>query len=97
MVRYTELPPTGSETSNTDRQSEIVAAINGPITHLLLPKGEKVQSFLARAWAYVSLGGCAQSTFAFSNIDEVGVACLGNDNSGSNDHLVIADPVRRGP
>ena len=43
MVRYTELSPTGSETSGTDRQSEIVAAINGPITHLLLPKGEKVQ------------------------------------------------------
>ena len=31
MVRYTELSPTGSETSGTDRQSEIVAAINGPI------------------------------------------------------------------
>jgi hypothetical protein len=30
-VRYTELQPTGSETSDTDRQSEIVAAINGPI------------------------------------------------------------------
>ena len=30
-VRYTELSPTGSETSGTDRQSEIVAAINGPI------------------------------------------------------------------
>ena len=43
MVRYTELSPTGSETSGTDRQSEIVAATNGPITHLLLPKGEKVQ------------------------------------------------------
>ena len=43
MVRYTELSPTGSETSDTDRQSEIVAANNGPITHLLLPKGEKVQ------------------------------------------------------
>ena len=42
-VRYTELSPTGSETSGTDRQSEIVAAINGPITHLLLLKGEKVQ------------------------------------------------------
>jgi hypothetical protein len=42
-VRHTELSPTGSETSGTDRQSEIVAAINGPITHLLLPKGEKVQ------------------------------------------------------
>ena len=43
MVRYTELSTTGSETSGTDRQSEIVAAINGPITHLLLLKGEKVQ------------------------------------------------------
>jgi hypothetical protein len=43
MVRYTELTATGSETSGTDRQSEIVAANNGPITHLLLPKGEKVQ------------------------------------------------------
>jgi hypothetical protein len=42
-ARYTELQPTGSETSDTDRQSEIVAANNGPITHLLLPKGEKVQ------------------------------------------------------
>ena len=40
-VRHTELSPTGSETSGTDRQSEIVAAINGPITHLLLLKGEK--------------------------------------------------------
>jgi hypothetical protein len=29
-VRFTELSPTGSETSSTDRQSEIVAAINGP-------------------------------------------------------------------
>ena len=47
-VRYTELSPTGSETSGADRQSEIVAAINGPITHLLWPKGEKAQSFLAR-------------------------------------------------
>ncbi len=28
---------------NTGRQSENVAAINGPITRLLLPKGEKVQ------------------------------------------------------
>ena len=43
MVRYTELTATGSETSGTDRQSEIVAAISGPITHLLLLKGEKVQ------------------------------------------------------
>ena len=43
MVRYTELSPTGSETSGAEWQSEIVAAINGPITHLLLPKGEKVQ------------------------------------------------------
>ena len=43
MARYTELSPTGSETSGTDRQSESVAAINGPIAHLLLPKGEKVQ------------------------------------------------------
>jgi hypothetical protein len=43
MVRHTELSPTGSETSGTDRQSEIVAAINGPITHLLLLEGEKVQ------------------------------------------------------
>jgi hypothetical protein len=42
-VRYTELSPTGSETSGTDRQSEIVAAINGPIAHLLLLKGEKIQ------------------------------------------------------
>ena len=33
-VRYTELSPTGSETWGTDRQSEIVAAINGPIAHL---------------------------------------------------------------
>ena len=41
MVCYTELSPTGSETSGTDRQSEIVAAING--ANLLLPKGEKVQ------------------------------------------------------
>jgi hypothetical protein len=43
MVRYTELSPTGSEISGTYRQSEIVAAINGPIAHLFLPKGEKVQ------------------------------------------------------
>ena len=43
MVRYTELSPTGSETWGTDRLPESVAAINGPITHLLLPKGEKVQ------------------------------------------------------
>ena len=42
-VRYAELSPTGSEISGTDRQSESVAAINGPITHLLLLKGEKVQ------------------------------------------------------
>jgi hypothetical protein len=34
MVRHTELSPTGSETSGTDRQSESVAAIIGPITHL---------------------------------------------------------------
>ena len=32
MARYTELSPTGSETSGTDRQSEIVAATSGPIT-----------------------------------------------------------------
>jgi hypothetical protein len=42
-VRYTELQPTGSEISGTYRQSQIVAANNGPITHLLLLKGEKVQ------------------------------------------------------
>ena len=30
MVFYTELSPTGSETSGTDRQSEIVTAIIGP-------------------------------------------------------------------
>jgi hypothetical protein len=42
MVR-TELTATGSETSGTDRQSQMVAAINGPITHLLLLEGEKVQ------------------------------------------------------
>ena len=30
MVRHTELSPTGSEISGTDRQSESVAAINGP-------------------------------------------------------------------
>ena len=47
-VRYTELSPTGSETSGADRQSEIVAAINGPIAHLLWPRGEKAQSVLAR-------------------------------------------------
>ena len=36
-IRYSALTvsPTGSETSGADRQSEIVAAINGPITHLL--------------------------------------------------------------
>jgi hypothetical protein len=39
----TSSPATGSETSGSDRQSEIVAAISGPITHLLLLKGEKVQ------------------------------------------------------
>ena len=42
MVRYT-VSPTGLETSGADRQSEIVAANNGPITHLLLLKSEKVQ------------------------------------------------------
>ena len=45
MVRYTELSATGSETSGTDRQSQIVAAINGPITHLFLPKAKKFNDF----------------------------------------------------
>jgi hypothetical protein len=54
MVRYTELSPTGSEISGTYRQSESVAAINGPITHLLLLKGRKSSMISrARAWAYV--------------------------------------------
>ena len=54
MVRYTELTATGSETSGTDWQSEIVAAISGPITHLLLLKGRKSSIISrARAWAYV--------------------------------------------
>ena len=44
-VRYTVLSPTGSETSGTDRQSEIVAAINGPIAHLWLPKAKKFNDF----------------------------------------------------
>ena len=39
----TELSPDRFRNSGIDRQSEIVAAINGPITHLLLLKGEKVQ------------------------------------------------------
>jgi Phage integrase family len=37
MVRHTELSPAGSEISGADRQSETVAAINGPIA-LLRPK-----------------------------------------------------------
>jgi hypothetical protein len=35
--------------SGTDRQSEIVAAINGPITHLLLLKGDKVQTTISQS------------------------------------------------
>ena len=35
--------PTGSEISGAEWQSEIVAAINGPITHLFTVKGKKVQ------------------------------------------------------
>ena len=61
MVRHTELSPTGSETSGTYRQSESVAAINGPITHLLLPRGQKTQLISrARAWAYVCQGEAGQ-------------------------------------
>jgi hypothetical protein len=45
MVRYTELSPTGSETSGTDRQSEIVVAISGPITICCCSKAKKVNDF----------------------------------------------------
>ena len=43
MARYTELSPTGSETSGTDRQSEIVAATSGPITICCCSKAKKVK------------------------------------------------------
>ena len=60
-ARYTELSPTGSETSATDRQSEIVAANNGPITHLLYSQRRKNSLMIsrARARAYVCQGEAA--------------------------------------
>ena len=45
MVCYTELSPTGSETSGTDRQSESVAAINGPIPICCCLKAKKFNDF----------------------------------------------------
>ena len=44
-VRHTELSPTGSESSGTDRQSEIVAAINGPIAPFVGLKAKKFNDF----------------------------------------------------
>jgi hypothetical protein len=55
-VRYTVLSPTGSETSGTDRQSEIVAAINGPIAQFWLPKAKKFNDF-SRAGVGVCVSG----------------------------------------
>ena len=52
-VRYTVLSPTGSETSGTDRQSEIVAAINGPIAHFWCLRQKSSMISRARACAYV--------------------------------------------
>ena len=52
-------------------------------------KAKKFNDF-ARARGRMCLRGeqAPCPAFAFSNIDEVGVACLGNDNSGSNDRFV---------
>src|ERR1700722_15242307 len=55
-VRYTVLSPTGSETSGTDRQCGIVAAINGPIAHFWLPKAKKFNDF-SRAGVSVYVSG----------------------------------------
>ena len=57
MVRHTELSPTGSEISGTDRQSATVAAINGPITHLLWPKGAKKFNDFSHAGVGVCVSG----------------------------------------
>ena len=62
MVRHTELSPTGSEISGADRQSEIVAAIIGPITHLFAQRRKGSMVSRARAWAYVCQGEARQST-----------------------------------
>jgi hypothetical protein len=48
--------PTGSEISGTDRQSESVAVINGPITHLLLCLTAKKFNDFPRARACVCKG-----------------------------------------
>ena len=60
------------------------ALINRRPAKVLLATGRKRLRLLARG-PHIALGTPA---FAFSNIDEVGVACLGNDNSGSNDQFV---------
>jgi hypothetical protein len=52
MSRYTELSPTGSEISSTDRQSESVAAINGPTCCGL----EAKKSMISRARGRVCQG-----------------------------------------
>ena len=64
MVRYTELSPTGSETWGTDRQSESVAATNGPIAHLLLPQGRK-SSMISRARAWARIAGSRTAALCF--------------------------------
>ena len=63
-VRYTELQPTGSETSDTDRQSEIVAAINGPICCGL--EAKKLNHF-SRACACVCVLGLRRGPLVTSD------------------------------
>ena len=61
-VRYTERSPTGSETSGADRQSESVAATNGPIAQFLRLKAKKFNDF-SRARAPVCVCRVDAGTF----------------------------------